>query len=134
MVSFFSLSIGKNLQKSDTARFFKLDIISKDYNQSCLPEPLCEISTLWAKTLAAGASIFADRYCLIFRIMTESELETRQPRTITIWRIVYRPRARTRPRNNWLKIHYQTPIENEDEYDDEDEADKISRFNMGNEH
>jgi hypothetical protein len=75
MVSFFSLSIGENLQKSGTARYFKLDIISKDYNHSCLPEPLYEISTLWAKTLAAGTSIFADRYCLIFRIMTENSGE-----------------------------------------------------------
>jgi len=60
------------MQKSDAACYFKLDIISKDYNHSCLSKPLDVISTLWAKTLATGTSVFVDRYCLIFRIMTEN--------------------------------------------------------------
>jgi hypothetical protein len=59
------------MQKSDAACYFKLETISKDYKHSCLSKPLDVISTLWAKTLAAGTSVFADRYCLIFRIMAE---------------------------------------------------------------
>jgi hypothetical protein len=59
------------MQKSDAASYFKLDIISKDYNHGCLSKPLCVISTLWPKTLAVCIRMFADIYCLIFRIMTE---------------------------------------------------------------
>jgi hypothetical protein len=56
------------------ASYFKLDLISECYNENYLPKPLCVISTLWAKTLAARIQVFVDMYCLIFRFMPEDSI------------------------------------------------------------